>query len=324
MLLSVIIPTRNRSALLGNALASLTGQTLSPREFEVIVVDNGSDDDTAQVVEGFRGKLEHLRYFYEEAPGLHVGRHRGLQEAASEILVYADDDIEAFDTWLAGFKDSFQDKDIVLAGGKCLPKFETPPPPWLMKRWEDRPEGDRYLGYLSIIDLGDRMKTDPPAIFGCNYALRKKTLLEVGGFHPDSMPQSLLRFRGDGESWVSRAVAGRGLKSVYNPDASVYHCIPKGRLTFDYFQKRAYAQGISDSYAQIRYPHSRETLKDKIKRLEIALKRSVKRMLFIDRESVKLERIIAKAYKAGFSFHQKEVKNDPELLQWVLKENYFQ
>jgi glycosyltransferase involved in cell wall biosynthesis len=323
MLLSVIIPTRNRSALLRNALASLTTQTLPAGEFEVIVVDNGSGDDTAQVVEGFRGKLKHLRYFHEEVPGLHVGRHRGLKEAGSGILVYADDDIEAFDTWLTGFKDSFQDKDVVLAGGKCLPKFETPPPPWLMKRWEGRPAGNRYLGSLSIIDLGDRLKINPPAIFGCNYAVRKETLLKVGGFHPDSMPQSLRRFRGDGESWVSRAIADMGLKSIYNPDASVYHCIPKGRTTFDYFQKRAFAQGISDSYAQIRYPGNGETLKDKIKQLEIALKRTVKRMLFIDRESVKLDRIIAKGYKAGFSFHQKEVKNDPELLEWVLKENYF-
>jgi glycosyltransferase involved in cell wall biosynthesis len=323
MFLSVIIPTRDRAVLLGKALESLAVQVYPQGKFEVIVVDNSSTDNTREVVDSFHGKLKHLRYFYEEAPGLHVGRHLGLKEADSDILVYADDDIEAFDTWLEGVGDSFQDEAVVLVGGKCLPKFEIPPPSWLMKQWQNAPEGNRSIGYLSILDLGDRVKVNPPAIFGCNYAIRKDTLIKVGGFHPDAMPINLLKFRGDGESWVNRVISQRGLKSVYNPKASIYHYIPKERMTPDYFYKRAFVQGISDSYSKIRYPGNGETLKERIKQLEVALKRTVKRMLFIDRESVKLDRMIAKGYKAGFSFHQKEIKNDPELLEWVLRENYF-
>ncbi|MDQ1355317.1 MAG: Chondroitin synthase [Acidobacteriota bacterium] len=323
MLLSVIIPTRDREALLKDVLRSLTVQTLSQEEFEVIVVDNGSTDNTAEVVESFRGEIKHLRYFYENEPGLHVGRHLGLKKAGSNILVYADDDIEAFASWLEGVKDSFRDERVGLVGGKCLPKFETTPPTWLIKKWEKAPGGRHCIGYLSILDLGDSEIVDPPAIFGCNYAIRKDVLIKAGGFHPDGMPESLLRFRGDGESWVNRAVSQMGLKSLYNPKASIYHYIPRQRMTLDYFYKRAFVQGISDSYAQIRYPENRETLKDNFKKWEIFAKRMIKTILFIDRDATRLDRITRKGYRDGFSFHRDELKKDPSLLDWVLKENYF-
>ncbi|HLP61751.1 MAG TPA: glycosyltransferase family 2 protein [Candidatus Deferrimicrobium sp.] len=323
MLLSVIIPTRNRKDLLEGTLRSLTVQTLSQDAFEVIVVDNGSTDNTAEVVERFRGEIQHLRYFYENEPGLHVGRHLGLKKAGSGILVYADDDIEAFTSWLEGIKESFGDDRVGLAGGKCLPKFEAAPPPWLSERWEKAPAGNRCLGYLSILDFGDEAIVNPPAIFGCNYAIRKDVLMKVGGFHPDGMPESLLRFRGDGESWVNRAVSQMGLTSMYNPKASIYHYIPRQRMTMDYFYKRAFAQGVSDSYAQFRYPGNVETLKDKLKKWENFAKRMIKTLLFIDKDSTRLDRVTRKGYRDGFSFHQQEVKKDPALLAWVLRENYF-
>ena len=323
MLLSVIIPTRNRKELLEIVLRSLTRQTLSQDEFEVIVIDNGSTDKTVEIIEIFKREIKHLQYFYEEEPGLHVGRHLGLKKATSDILVYADDDIEAFASWLEGIKESFQDKDVGLVGGKCLPKFEITPPQWLNDKWEKAPAGNRCIGYLSILDFGDQEIVNPPAIFGCNYAIRKDVLIKAGGFHPDGMPESLLRFRGDGESWVTLAVSQMGLKSIYNPKASIYHYIPRQRMTMEYFYKRAFAQGVSDSYAQFRYPGNAETFKDKLKKWENFSKRMIKTILLVDKDSTRLDRVTRKGYRDGFSFHQQEVKKDPALLAWVLRDNYF-
>ncbi|MCK4816436.1 glycosyltransferase family 2 protein, partial [bacterium] len=110
MVLSVIITTRNRSKALSYALESITKQTLYSQLFEVIIVDNGSTDSTREVVDSFTGQIPTLRYYYEGSPGLHVGRHKGLNEAKSNILVYADDDIEAFPTWLEAIAEAFEDK----------------------------------------------------------------------------------------------------------------------------------------------------------------------------------------------------------------------
>jgi len=94
----------------------------------------------------------------------------------------------------------------------------------------------RILIYLSILDLGDTIKTiNPYHVFGCNFSIRKKILLEAGGFHPDAMPQELIRFRGDGESHVSRYILVHGYKTLYHPKASVYHLVTHNRMTEDYF-----------------------------------------------------------------------------------------
>ena len=71
-MLSVIIPSRDRSALLCKALESLTKQTIDNARFEVIVIDNGSTDNTRDVVKSFENRLPNLRYFYEDTPGLQV------------------------------------------------------------------------------------------------------------------------------------------------------------------------------------------------------------------------------------------------------------
>jgi glycosyltransferase involved in cell wall biosynthesis len=121
--LSVIIPTRNRANYLKNAFESIKNQSLPSNEYEVIVVDNGSTDNTKQIVEEFNSNVQNIRYFFDATPGLHIGRHIGLKESQSDILVYADDDIEAFPTWLEGIWESFQDNNVALVGGKNLPKW---------------------------------------------------------------------------------------------------------------------------------------------------------------------------------------------------------
>ena len=253
MKLSIIIPTRNRAHLLNVALKSLMIQTYPSSEFEIIIVDNGSKDNTQKIFEGYNKKFKNMRYFYDETPGLHIGRHRGLKEAQTELLVYADDDIEAFPTWLEGIWESFQDKNVVLVGGKNLPKWENEPPYWIYEMWMNINQYGHSLGFLSILDFGNRIiEIDPRYVWGCNFSIRKNVLLEAKGFHPDGFPQEMIKYRGDGESSVSNHIRKQNYKTLYNPKASVYHFVPKDRMTLDYFCKRAFNQGISDSFANTR------------------------------------------------------------------------
>ncbi len=111
---SVIIPTRNRADVLVRCLAALTRQTLPIDEFEVLVVDNGSIDSTCDVAKAYGQSLQ-LTYVTAPVPGLHVGRHAGLLRAKSDVLIFADDDIEALPTWVEAVVDSFKDTGVALS-----------------------------------------------------------------------------------------------------------------------------------------------------------------------------------------------------------------
>ncbi|WP_019616971.1 glycosyltransferase [Psychromonas ossibalaenae] len=311
MQLSVIIPTRNRADALIGALQSLTQQTFSQDLFEVIVVDNGSTDNTKEVVSSFNAQIKNLIYIYDPTPGLHIGRHRGLLASRANILVYGDDDIKAFPTWLEAINDTFLDQEVVLVGGKNLPDFEVTPPDWIEEQWL-KGGNKKVLGTLSLLDFGDeQIEISPLYVFGCNFSIRKNVLLEAGGFHPDGMPQELIKYRGDGETTVSQYVRRKGYKTVFNPKASVFHLASKNRLTQEYFSQRAFNQAISDSYTAIRENKPIHLLK---KQLKLFIKK------YILCKGVETET----AYIKGYVFHQKEVKADKCLLSWIKRDSYIE
>lgn len=88
---TVIIPTYNRRRLLELTLDSLDKQDLHRDRFEVLVVDDGSSDDTAAVVKGFEDRLD-LRYYYQPHEGYGVARARniGIRQASGEVCVFVD------------------------------------------------------------------------------------------------------------------------------------------------------------------------------------------------------------------------------------------
>jgi len=91
--LSVVIPTRNRRELLGRVLRGLLEeQTAPPRDYEVVVVDDGSSDDTAQVVASSATRAAPLRYCHQESKGPAAARNLGLREAKGQIIVFTGDD----------------------------------------------------------------------------------------------------------------------------------------------------------------------------------------------------------------------------------------
>ena len=89
--ISVVIPTYNRSLLLDLTLKSLATQTLNKASFEVIVVDDGSSDNTSEVVESFSSQLN-ITYLYQEDLGFRVARARnlGVANAQYEYILFID------------------------------------------------------------------------------------------------------------------------------------------------------------------------------------------------------------------------------------------
>lgn len=318
---SIIITTLNRVFSLKNALISILKQSFLKDEYEIIVVDNGSTDNTKQIVKKLNQIYNNrIKYFYDERPGLHVGRHLGSKHAQGEILLYADDDIIASPDWVKEIYKCYSKKEVGAAGGKIIPKFEIEPPAWLKIF---------HSGYLSLLDLGDEyLEINTNVIYGCNLSIRRNILFELGGFHPDAMPRDLIRYRGDGETALMNKVVKAGYKTVYNPKAYVYHVIPSSRLTIDYFKRRAFNQGISDSFSLIRKCGKIEEniYKDKLKNSSI-ISKIITFMRFIKHggniKYLKYYCEVRSAYKEGMKYHRSEVKNDPKLLKYILKDNYF-
>lgn len=91
---SVIIPTFNRSKLLQKAIESVLQQTL--KNFELIIVDDGSKDNTKELVLQYGKKDPRIRYFYHKNRGLSASRNRGLKESKGKYIALLDDD----DIWL--------------------------------------------------------------------------------------------------------------------------------------------------------------------------------------------------------------------------------
>jgi glycosyltransferase involved in cell wall biosynthesis len=291
-------------------------------------VDNGCTDDSKAVINSLNEiRGNRIRYYYESQPGLHMGRHKGAKEARGKILTYCDDDIVAENTWLEGIYESFQDPEVVLVGGKIMPLYEGEVPDWLNSFWTVNEYG-RSLGYLSLLDFGNEVREIPSYyVYGCNFSIRKDILFKLGGFNPDSMPQDLIRFRGDGESALSLKIMEKGYKVVYNPKASIKHRVPKERMTIEYFCKRSFNQGISDSFTEIRKNNGIKNnnifndLRVCIKTAEDELKYFLKRLKKKDKiESIRHK--VKKAYLEGREYHQLEVKRDKRLLDYVLKESW--
>ena len=293
------------------------------------MVDNGSTDQTREISNKWATQLANLRYRYESEPGLHAGRHRGLTEAQGDILVFSDDDIEAQRGWLQTIADVFSDPEVAMAGGNNLPLFLQTPPAWLEHLWNRRAKnGSRSLPTLSIQEQPEgRYPISPYQIWGCNFAIRKSVLLAAGGFHPDGMPKDLIRFRGDGETHVSRYVAEKGLKCLFDSGASVYHKVTPERMTLEYFRQRGFNQGVSDSYTQLRgetiQPAKRCSFAFRTARWGWQRLRQVSARGLGDREARRAIEEQRAGHREGFAYHQAAYRDDPEVRAWVHREHYF-
>jgi glycosyltransferase involved in cell wall biosynthesis len=320
MLVSAIVPTWNRAAALGRTLESLA--VVEGEEIEIVVVDNASTDATAAVCAEVRARhpARRWRYVQEPMPGLLSGRHRGANEATGEICAYLDDDVQVAPGWLAAIQEGFRRPEVALVGGPSTPGFAETPPAWLEDFWTSDAQG-RHCTWLSLFDGGDRIRpVDPRYVWGLNYAIRRTALFSLGGFHPDCLPRPLQRFQGDGETGLSDKLAGTAWSAIYHPGMAVQHEVPGARLTAHYFEDRAFYQGVCDSYTSIRahgaVGATTRSWRDRFRGIKRHLRSAA------GGEAARIRRQADRAYEAGFQFHQKEVKADARLRDWVLRPDY--
>ncbi len=195
---SVVIPTFERPERLPPLLAALGAQTLPAEDFEVILADDGSRDDTARVLEGLAERsplvVRIVRNTHNRGPA--AARNLACAIAEAPVLAFTDDDCRPAPAWLeAGLGALEAGADIVQ--GKTIPDPAASPRRAAMSQ--------------QLEEFTDRYET-------CNIFYRADVLRAAGGF------DETLAFFGEDTvlGWTARR---RGAKATFAPEAVVYHAV---------------------------------------------------------------------------------------------------
>jgi len=225
--LSVVIPTYNRKDSLLRTLDALEKQTLPTDRFEVIVVSDGSTDGTSQAVRA-RPFPFRLRLLEQPNSGPSVARNYGARAACGEVIVYLDDDIEPIPTFLEVHAKAHEaDPRLALIGPQSMPPGERFPV-WIA--WEHQMLERQYVRFRS-----GEWRPGPNNLYSGNFSVRRKYLIEVGGFDENFKRQE------DVELGFRLATLGLGFR--FEPGADGYH---RPERTFESWYTTPYLYGIRD------------------------------------------------------------------------------
>ena len=154
MMITLIICTRNRAGPLNSALQAIVNID-KPRhmEWDMIIVDNGSTDDTQNIINKYSNLLP-IKSIYENSAGLSNARNRGVTEAQGDYIVWTDDDTVPDQGWLLAYENAFIcHPEAILFGGPILPIFVGKPPKWFTTEnyWVASSVAFRNLGKTEIL-----------------------------------------------------------------------------------------------------------------------------------------------------------------------------
>ena len=206
-LFSVVVPTYNRCSILQKTLAALFEQTLEPALFEVIVIDDGSTDGTAQLLRSLVDSAPvSLTYEQQENSGPAAARNRAIELAQGEHLLFIDDDIVAEHTLL---QEHLRCHRLHPALNEAV-LGNVIPAPWIPDTYRTRYWVSRWG------EIADRDVVDWSYFATGNISLKRRFLLDEGLFFDEQ-----LRRYSDPE--LGYRAAQRGLRIFYNRRAIGYH-----------------------------------------------------------------------------------------------------
>lgn len=230
LLFSVVVCTYNREDLLADCLQSLDCQTFNPAQYEVIVVDNNSNDNTYKVADKFVADKPNFRLIAEPEQGLSNARNKGLAEALGEYVAFIDDDARAPENWLETAARIVAAHSPDIFGGPAAPIFGCETPAWYKESYGIRG------------DMGETGWLKEGFIVGTNIFFRKELLEEYGGFDPD------LGMKGDSigyheETALVYQAFAEEKKVYYARELAVKDHVPDYKLSLVYFMHSKYMVG---------------------------------------------------------------------------------
>ena len=286
-LFTIVLCTYNRAALLGEALASIRDIDYPPAEFELLVIDNNSTDDTKGIAEKFSASAPFsVRYILEKKRGLSAARNTAIKNARGEYLFLTDDDQLVDRNVLKEHKKMIDKYGARVIQGNIDVTFPDGRPAWL---------GDDLARWLGRIPY-DKEGTTPVELHGGNLVFKKEIFDMIGGFRED-LGKGLTGYSADTD--LSRKLAAAGEKIIFAPKALIYHIIPPEHATPRYLRKNTHQKGFSEGIiAEKTYPVWKAAL-DTFLKLIPPLARVVFYALTLNKYKSLLAQTKA-AYKLGF------------------------
>jgi glucosyl-dolichyl phosphate glucuronosyltransferase len=238
--LTIAVCTRNRSPKLRRCVQALLSMDMGDFEHEVLVVDNGSTDETAAMVAVLSAQSKRLRYLQEHQVGHGYARNAAWTNARAEVVAFIDDDAVPQEDWGRRIIEAFRGvkPEPSAVGGKIMPEFEEEPPAWFPRQVEVRSWGDqpRFISDECIIGR--------QGFSGSNMAFRVEWLSAIGGFRTMfGAPGSRLRMGEDSDAF--ERLFDIAPRFWYDPAIVVHHSTPPAALRLDYRFKRGFSAGRS-------------------------------------------------------------------------------
>ncbi len=212
MHISVIVPAYNAAPTIGACLEGLLAQTVPRDRYEVIVVDDGSQDETREIVAEYAARL-----IAQPHQGPAAARNQGGEEATGEIVLFTDADCMPDKNWLAEMSGPFDDPEVIGVKGAYRTRQSGIVPRFVQCEYEERYARMQKQQYIDFIDT-----------YSAGY--RRQTLLTAGGFDTRYPTASVE------DQEFSFRLAERGYKMVFNPRAVVYHRHPETLVA--YFKRK--------------------------------------------------------------------------------------
>ena len=232
-LITVVICTYNREHLLASALRSACNQTVGFSWYEVIVVDNNSNDQTRTVTEEFCGQYSNVRYLHEEIQGLAHARNRGWQEAAGTYVGYMDDDCVVPPNWLEVAKHIINRVSPGVFGGPYIGFYDAPPPRWFK---------DDYGSFQ--VGLDARFLGKQEYLRGGNIFFRRSLLESLGGFNPFLGMAGKKMAYGEETALLQRIRAKAKDETVYyDPALFVHHLVQTRKMKLKWIIAHHFVSG---------------------------------------------------------------------------------
>lgn len=232
-LISVVICTYNRAALLANLIESLSAQSIDPATYEIIIVDNNSLDQTKNVVEAFVADHGNVSYRFEACQGLSWARNHGYRIARGQYVAYLDDDCKVPAQWLAVAQDVIERIAPGMFGGPYYAFYDSPKPHWYLDQYGSHVQGDQT-----------RQLTQDEYLDGANLFIRRSLLEALGGFN------GTLGMIGDELGYGEETALQRLLRTTrpketiyYEPRLFVHHIVSARKMTLRWSARQVFVAG---------------------------------------------------------------------------------
>lgn len=237
---SVIVCTYNRLNLLKKTIQSVLEQDFP--EWELIVVNNNSNDGTEGYVQSVVEKEPRVKYALEIKQGLSYARNCGAELARTDILAYLDDDEEAEKDWVRNIYETFQSvPNVGVLGGPMVLQDKEKIEWWISPKLYSI-LGDFQLGNTEDVwDMGDN------SIVGGNMTVAKEAWKKIGGFAVEQGRKGSVLLA-DEDVIICKEAYKLGYRILYNRKVGIRHALIPERMTPSYFFRNA--RGLAKTRAK--------------------------------------------------------------------------